>query len=69
MKTNKYKAETFEFHSFDDLVNYYEEHIPNTIIDQLFDNELIEDTDDEAMELVRIIQIILLTQLLNTAKQ
>jgi hypothetical protein len=37
----------------DSLVSYYEEHIHSTVMDQMFENNAIEETDDKGMALIR----------------
>ena len=37
----------------DSLVSYYEEHIHSTVMDQMFENNAIEETDDKGVALIK----------------
>jgi hypothetical protein len=37
----------------DSLVSYYEEHIHSTVMDQMFENNAIEETDDKGVVLIK----------------
>jgi len=35
-----------------ELIDYYQEHIHSTVMDRLFDNKVIDQTDDKGMALI-----------------